>query len=767
VADEGRRPGRAGTGPRTGARTWPTGGSRRPWTAAWPRPEFAVPARLREWALAEVGAGRLLPWFAVAFGTGIILYFAAEREPVWWAPSALLAASTIAAVLLRRRPFAFVMALGFCAITAGFTPATLKAALVEHPVLRYPASSVSIAGFVELREESQKTDRFVLRVERIDGSRIFDKPQRVRLSVRRGLAPPAGAFVELKAQLNPPLQPLRPGSYDFARDLYFQRIGASGFVRGAVKIVDSPTAAGVRLRAAASIQGLRDAIDFRIRSVLPGDTGSIASALITGKRDAISAHVYDALFVSGLGHVLSISGYHMAVVAGVVFFFLRALLALVPGLPDRVPIKKWAAFAALLVTAFYLVLSGAEVATQRSFIMIAIVLVGVMLDRPTLTMRTLTLAALLVLFFAPEAVVHPSFQMSFAATLALIVTYAHGVPLARVGADSSLGRRAALWGVREIVGLIIASLVAGLATMPYAAYHFHRLAPFGVLANLLAMPIVSGWVMPMGILGVIAIPFGFDAEFWRQMGYGIDWMNLVALWVAGLPGAFGRVTSFGPGPLLLGTAGLLVIGLLKTPLRWSGVVLAILAVGWALRTPVPDVLISADGRTFAVRGADGRLAFHHSGGDTFAIREWLAADADGRDVRDSGLGAGIACDPSGCIGKLADGGLVSYALAPDAFEEDCRRAVLIVTTRDPPPECAAPVIGRRVWRERGALALRRGGSGFVMQSARVEGFDRPWAPRPARRAAAATADSAVEAPNPSRPPPRDATPRPEDLQPDD
>jgi competence protein ComEC len=159
-----------------------------------------------------------------------------------------------------------------------------------------------------------------------------------------------------------------------------------------------------------------------------------------------------------------------------------------------------------------------------------------------------------------------------------------------------------------------------VATTPYAAYHFHRIAPYGVLANLLAMPIVSAWVMPMGILGVLAMPFGLDAEFWRQMGYGIEWMDAVGLWVASLPGAFGRVTLFGTGPLLLATAGLLAIGLLKTPLRFCGFVLATLAAVWAAVTPVPDVLVGADGRTFAVRGPDGRLAFHHSGGDTFAMR---------------------------------------------------------------------------------------------------------------------------------------------------
>jgi len=202
-----------------------------------------------------------------------------------------------------------------------------------------------------------------------------------------------------------------------------------------------------------------------------------------------------------------------------VFFFIRAVLGLSPSLASRHPIKKWAAFGALIAAAFYLLLSGAEVATQRSFIMIAIVLIGVMLDRPALTFRTLAVAAIVVLSLAPQAIVHPSFQMSFAATLALIAAYQSGQQW-QPDQDSTLGRRVALWGVREFFGLLLASLVAGFATTPYAAYHFHRLAPYGVLANLLAMPVVSAAVMPMGILGVVMMPFGFDGLFWAADGRG-------------------------------------------------------------------------------------------------------------------------------------------------------------------------------------------------------------------------------------------------------
>ena len=747
-----------GRGAKGRVETWPEEDRRRR-GLAWPDSLAdsgrAAAERIRQWAIADAGPGRLLPWLPVAFGLGIAIYFTAEREPAWWAGAGLASLGAALAYAARRRPVAFPLALALTALAAGFATATLKTVQVAHPVLARPAGNVQIAGFVEVREERERSDRIVVRALTLEGNRLDGKPDRVRVSVRKGTAPPVGAYVTFRARLNPPLAPLRPGGYDFARDLYFQGIGAVGFVLGTIHRAEPPSPPGAWLRYAATVQGLRDGIDARIRAVVPGDKGAIASALITGKRDAISAPVNDAMYISSLAHVLSISGYHMALVAGVVFFVLRALLALLPTLASSRPIKKWAAMGALIAAAAYLLLSGSEVATQRAFIMTAIVLVGVMADRPALTLRTLAIAAFGVLLLAPQAVVHPSFQMSFAATLALVAAYERGIPWV-ANADTSLGARVALWGGREIAALVLASLVAGLATTPYAAFHFHRIAPYGVIANLLAMPIVSIWVMPAGLLALLAIPFGFDGLLWRLMGEGIDWMIAVALFVAHLPGAVGRMAAFGVGPLLLGTGGLVVLCLLKTPLRWSGAALIVIGSLWAVRAPQPDVLVAADGEALAVRGADGRLAIHRTGRDAFTVRDWLAADGDARLPTDKDLGQGFRCDDAGCIGRLPDGRLAARVLAPDAFEEDCRRAAIVVTTRTAPPDCAALTIDRALSRARGAISVRRSGDGFEVTAARPVGQDRPWArgtPVPA---------GAVRPV--ARPAPRDATPRAEDLE---
>lgn len=758
MAERGRAPGRtqgfAGTWP---PRTAAVGGIAPSGFSAWP----ALIEQLRIWIRAEAGAGRLLPWVPVAFGSGIACYFAADHEPVLSVAAVAAIALGVAAFLLRRQKV-FPVAVMIAAVAAGFAVATWKTARVAHGVLARPMYSVSITGFVETRDIRERTDRFVLRVVSMDSPRSQTKLERVRLSVRKGTAPAVGSFVELKARLQPPLAPLRPGSYDFGRDMYFAGIGASGFVTGAIKAVDPPADGGLSLRYAAFMQGLRDAIDGRIRNQLEGDKRAIATALLTGRRDAISPPVNDAMFISGLGHVLSISGYHMAVVAGVVFFAVRALLALIPRLTVSFPIKKWSAAAALAAALFYLLLSGAEVATQRSFFMTAVVLIAVMVDRRAVTFRTLAVAAMIVLAIAPEALVHPSFQMSFAATLGLVALVQIGMPNLFAAPDNSATARVALWGGREVAMLALASLVAGLATMPFAAFHFHRVTPYGVVANLAAMPVVSALVMPAGMLGLVAMPFGFDGVFWRIMGAGIDWMIVVTQWVAAFPGAIGRMAAFGTGPLIAASFGIILLGLLRTPLRWLGGAALALAVVWALAVPQPDILISGDGHTIGVRGRDGRLHLMRAAKDGFLLKEWLAADADPRQAGDPSLAQGVSCDETGCVVPMADGAFVALALRPDALADDCARTALVVTARQAPTACTAPVIDGNRLRSQGALALRRTRDGFAVNAVRPKGADRPWSP-----AVAGDTDTQTVLVRPAAPRAVDATPVEADLQADD
>ncbi|HEY0219426.1 MAG TPA: ComEC/Rec2 family competence protein, partial [Afipia sp.] len=562
----------------------------------------------------------------------------------------------------------------------------------------------------------------------MDAPRASIKLERVRLSVRKGTAPAVGSFVELKAKLQPPLSPMRPGSYDFGRDMYFQGIGASGFALGAIKTLEAPRGGGFALAYAKWMQDMRDSIDARIRTVLSGDNRAIATALLTGRRDAITTPVNDAMFISGLGHVLSISGYHMAVVAGVVFFAVRALLALSPVLTAGFAIKKWSAAAAFVAALFYLLLSGAEVATQRSFFMTAVVLIAIMVDRRAITFRTLAVAAMIVLVLAPEALVHPSFQMSFAATLGLVALVQIGVPKLFATPDSSNAARAALWGGREIAALAAASFIAGLATTPYAAFHFHRITPYGVLANLAAMPVVSAIVMPAGLLGVAAIPFGFDGVFWKLMGIGIDWMVAVTQWVAALPGAIGRMASFGTGPLLVTTAGIVLLGLLRTPLRWSGAGLIALGILWAVNVRKPDILVASDGHNVAVRGKDGSLRLMRSAKDAFLLKEWLAADADPRLPTDLSLGSGVSCDASGCVVQGVDGKLIALTLKPEALADDCAQAAVMVSSYSPPADCNALVVDQDMLRKQGTLALRLTANGYAIEAIRSRGVDRPWSP---------------------------------------
>jgi competence protein ComEC len=274
-----------------------------------------------------------------------------------------------------------------------------------------------------------------------------------------------------------------------------------------------------------------------------------------------------------------------------------------------------------------------------------------------------------------------------------------GMPNLFASPDHSTTARIALWGGREIAMLFLASMIAGLATTPYAAFHFHRVTPYGVLANLGAMPVVSALVMPAGLLGLLAAPFGLDGVFWWLMGIGIDWMVAVSRWVAALPGAFGIA------PLIAASLGLILMGLLRTPLRWSGACVLLAATIWGLSVRQPDILIAGDGQNVAVRGREGQLHLIRTNKDSFLLKEWLAADADPRDAGSASLSDGVSCDESGCVTPLADGRMIALALRIDALADDCSRAALVVTARPAPPDCAAMVVDRQRLASQGGRRL--------------------------------------------------------------
>ncbi len=570
----------------------------------------------------EVGFGRLALFLPVVFGAGIAAYFAAGSEPSLVAAASVTAGLAGLLLLARARPIAFPVLVTLLAFSGGFLAATIRTWSIAAPVLARPAGTLDVSGWVESVERRERGERLVIRIDGLSRLAPDEWPRRVRVTTTTHSAVKTGDFLRVKARLSPVPGPAMPGGYDFARDAFFAGIGASGFVIGKVAAVP-PTAEaplGTRLRAA--IDAMRGAISARIRAQLSGDTGAIAVALVTGERAAISEAANDMLRASGLAHILSISGFHMALVAGLLFVAIRGTLSLVPTIALRRPIKKYAALGALAGTSFYMVLSGGEVATLRSWIMTSVVFLGVLADRPALTMRSLGFAALVLLALMPESLLHPSFQMSFAATMALVALYERGAPLAIAATRKSGLVRRALMSLAAIVVLSFAtSLIAGLATTPYAAFHFHRVSVYGAIGNLIGSPIVSLLSMPLAMLAVLAMPFGLEGPILKAMGASLDLFLTVNRIVAELPGAVRPTPGFGSGALSLMTLGMIAAAVLVTRLRLIGV--AVLGAGLVAAftgAPPPVAFVTADGETLGVVGPNGGLEIH--GRDRFAAQLW-------------------------------------------------------------------------------------------------------------------------------------------------
>ncbi|MEX2618141.1 MAG: ComEC/Rec2 family competence protein [Alphaproteobacteria bacterium] len=666
-------------------------------------------------------------WAPVFFAMGIAAYFSMSFEPSVWA-GVCAAVFAVAILLLRRNAGNAFLPLAVLAIAGlGFAAAQYRTASVAAPVLKKAYGPAVIAGRVVHIESFPAYARIWIDRLEIPGLSPDETPKQVRVRLYRAEMLSPGMRVTVFAKLSPPSGPAAPGEYDFRRRAWFEQLGGVGFALGAPRpVVAKGDAAAGSIRI--WISDIRRSIGERIRTVLPGASGGVAVALITGDRSGIPADVIDAMRDSGLAHLLAISGLHMGLVAGFIFFGLRTLLALSETLALNYPIKKWAAVAALLGSAGYLALAGATVPTQRAFLMTGLVLMAVLFDRTAISLRLVAWAAAFILIVAPESLLGASFQMSFAAVVALVSVYEQGMPFVRRRPGRGWGGRMP----RYIGGVALTTLIAGAATGLIALYHFGRIAHFGLAANIVAVPVTALWIMPWAVVSVALMPFGLEGLALVPMEWGVALVIHVARGVADWPGAVSLVPAMPVWGLACIALGGLWLCLWRRRWRYFGI--AGIAAGLASIPAhrAPDILVSDDGGVMAVRDAEGELIVNNVRRGRRTARSWLenAGQLDVRSARDPALEDRIACDALGCIAHLR-GKTVALVEDPRALSDDCRRAEIVVSAVPVRGRCASAriVVDRfDLWRH-GAHAIRIGPEGEIsVETVADYSGNRPWTP---------------------------------------
>lgn len=665
-------------------------------------------------------------------GAGVGVYFALPFEPAVMlalvAPLAI-AAWLVAAVFGNEGPRVVLACVAAASI--GLALAIVRAQTVDTVQISSETRMLTITARVERSEPADKgRTRLWLNVFKTAPA-LAETPQRVRVSITKMVEPIApGDWIELRARLRPLPDPVAPGAFDFGRKLWFEGLGAVGFSIAPAKRIAPPRQLTTLETLSDGISRFRRTVSDRIMAVMSPRAGPIAAAFLTGERGLISDEDNEAMRDSSLAHLLSISGLHMALAGFGFFATLRLIFALLPNIALNYPVKKWAAAAALVASAAYLLLSGASVPTQRSFVMIAVALVAMIFDRTALSMRTVAVAAAVVLIVTPEAWMDPSFQMSFAAVVALIAAFewwtARKIPDAE---PPGVLMRA----VRMVAAGAATSMVAGIATAPFAAYHFNRFADYGVAANVMVMPIVSFVIMPAGVLALLLMPFGLESWPLAVMGEGIDAMLSVAHWVAAWPGATQAVGAWPMESLALIVVGGLWIAVWQASWRWLGAFPIVAGLGLALWTAQPDVLIAADGDNVGVRGVDGRLHLLSSRRGRFDAEIWLRRDGDPREIADLSTDdpLGFTCDAVGCVAEVLgdDARKIAVAWNREALLDDCSDALIIVDlTRGwhPPCDAAKLAVTRRLLQAEGAITAQIAGGAVQWTSVARERGDRPW-----------------------------------------
>lgn len=577
---------------------------------------------------------RLVLWVPVLFGIGIALYFAPASEPsVWWSAGFLIPLAGLFLLRTRERLALRGVLIGCTVMSLGLSTALWDGQRRAAPVISHPIGETVEGRVLGISRSASGAPRLLLDRLVIYGMEPDETPARIRLTALDRVSdemPPPGTRIRAYATLMPAGLPVEPGAFDFRRRAFFERLGGVGLIRGHIVEVEMGAAASLSDRARLAIAQVRDTTSRGLRSMLPGPEGAFAAALIVGDRADIDEADAEALRASNLAHLLAISGLHMGILTGLVFGVVRLLLATVPWTAFHLSTKKVAAGAALLAGLGYLMLSGATVATQRAFVMVAVALIAVLADRPAITLRALAVAALIILVWRPISVLDVGFQMSFAATIALVAGFE------ALSRRSSKGpSKRGHWAITVVkgvglyvLGLLLSSLLAGLATAPFAAFHFNRTAPYGLLSNLLALPIMGFWIAPTAVLAGILAPLGLAQPVLDLMGFGIARILDIAHFVSGLPGA---VRPVGVAQDLV--LGLMALGGLWLAL-WTGrwrligclpVVFGLVV--WSLPERRPDVLVSDSARLIGVMGPEGRV-LDHPRTQSYAAKTWLRRDGD-------------------------------------------------------------------------------------------------------------------------------------------
>ena len=641
---------------------------------------------------------RFFLWTPPLLMLGIALFFSLPTDPPQYPPFIALGLLFFLWFATRKTRLRYLLTPALI-IALGFTATHLRTHILAMPLITKEMHYREVTGEIEQVEPSEKKIKITLIHPTIEKLSTAETPPRITLTLRGEQAPlSAGDHIRLKATLLPLPTASMPGGFDFARMYFYNGIGGTGYGLSRPEILNSATATD----SAMAITNLRHRIGEDMRNHMPQPYGAVAAAMSIGEAGPIPKHINEDLRDTGLYHILSISGFHLAVVTGIVFASLRLLLSLFPFLALRLNTKKIAGVLALCAAFAYLALAGYPLPAQRSFITVAFVFVAILFDRRGISLRSLCFAAIFLLLLFPDSLYSASFQLSFSATLAIVTLYENW-PLPR---PQSLLARIPLY----LMGILLSSLAASLATAPFVVYDFNRLSVLGILSNMLVLPLASAIIMPAIILAVLLTPLGFQQWAYIPLQWGIHQMLTIAHTVSLWPLASIRLPSLTESGVCLSALGLLWLCLWRGRLRLFGIPMLLLSfVSITQHQPI-DVFISANAKQTIVRLPDGSYTALKGTTRSYAVHSWLQSEAQEDLIPLSE--SGIPCDATSCTYTKNGHSLimVTKPQAEGALDAACTQSpdILVAERYLKSTRCLNPktLIGKNELADYGAHALR-------------------------------------------------------------